>query len=269
MRIRVNVFFFLSSILFFSVNIISIQGQGIAINPTGTPPDASAILDVQSVNQGFLPPKMTTTQRNAIVAPAEGLIIWNTTTECPNYFKGGQWHEWCASRSLVAGNGITIQNDTVQLNIPQLSGSIGYSYAVLNSNTTDLYPSGMEFQADALSTYHVKVFGSSVNQFQYSNSSFALEGPSGTSVNGTIRLSNCTSCNEFVLLQISNGAFHPFPSSVSASNGAGLDLPFSGEWIVRTGPVPGLVRLMYARYISSGGGTGRLNAGTVIQWKKL
>ena len=41
--------------------------------------DASAQLDVQSTTKGFLPPRMTTTQRNAIVSPANGLTIYNTT----------------------------------------------------------------------------------------------------------------------------------------------------------------------------------------------
>jgi hypothetical protein len=43
-------------------------------------PNASAILDVASTTQGFLPPRMTTTQRDAISSPAAGLVIYNTTT---------------------------------------------------------------------------------------------------------------------------------------------------------------------------------------------
>ena len=43
-------------------------------------PAASAKLDVSSTTQGFLPPRMTTTQRDAIVSPATGLVIFNTTT---------------------------------------------------------------------------------------------------------------------------------------------------------------------------------------------
>jgi len=248
---------------------LTLQAQGISINDTGLPPDPSAALDIQSGNKGLLPPKMTTVQRDGIPSPAEGLIIWNITTGCPNYYSSGAWQEWCAAKNFAIGGGLTLQNDTVSVNLSQVGSAIAYSHVVLSSNTTSLYPAGMEFMADAQSAYLVRVVGSSVNQFQYSNSRFALEGPSGTSVNGTIRLTNCTSCNEFVLLQLQNGTFHPNPGSVSASNGAGLDLPFSGEWIVRTGTTPGLVRLMYSRHISSGGGTGHLNMGTVLLWKKL
>jgi uncharacterized protein (TIGR02145 family) len=39
---------------------------------------ASAVLEASSTSQGFLPPRMTRDQRNAIVTPAAGLIIWCT-----------------------------------------------------------------------------------------------------------------------------------------------------------------------------------------------
>jgi uncharacterized protein (TIGR02145 family) len=45
-------------------------------------PDPSAMLDVQSTSKGFLPPRMTSTERSAIQNPATGLIIFNTTLNC-------------------------------------------------------------------------------------------------------------------------------------------------------------------------------------------
>lgn len=44
-----------------------------------TPTEASAIMEVSSSVQGFLPPRMTTTQKNAISSPAAGLIVYDTT----------------------------------------------------------------------------------------------------------------------------------------------------------------------------------------------
>jgi hypothetical protein len=46
----------------------------------GTSASASAIVDITSTTKGFLPPRMTTTQRDAISSPAAGLVIYNTTT---------------------------------------------------------------------------------------------------------------------------------------------------------------------------------------------
>jgi hypothetical protein len=41
--------------------------------------NASAILEVESTTKGFLPPRMDTTQKNAISSPPAGLIIYDTT----------------------------------------------------------------------------------------------------------------------------------------------------------------------------------------------
>ena len=43
-------------------------------------PDASSVLDLTSTEAGFLLPRMTETQRNAITNAATGLIIYNTDT---------------------------------------------------------------------------------------------------------------------------------------------------------------------------------------------
>jgi hypothetical protein len=40
---------------------------------------ASALLDLVSTTRGFLPPRMTTTQKNAIASPAQGLMVFDTT----------------------------------------------------------------------------------------------------------------------------------------------------------------------------------------------
>ncbi|HXB12018.1 MAG TPA: hypothetical protein VNZ45_08545, partial [Bacteroidia bacterium] len=46
----------------------------------GGTPNISAKLDIQSTTSGFLPPRMTTTQRNAISSPAEGLEVYDLTS---------------------------------------------------------------------------------------------------------------------------------------------------------------------------------------------
>jgi hypothetical protein len=43
-------------------------------------PDVSAIVDIRSTEKGFLLPRMTTIQRNSISNPANGLLIYNTTS---------------------------------------------------------------------------------------------------------------------------------------------------------------------------------------------
>jgi len=69
------------------VHITSAGSVGIGT----TSPNASALLDVTSTTQGLLPPRMTTTQRNAISSPAAGLMIYNTTTNKLNFYNGSAW----------------------------------------------------------------------------------------------------------------------------------------------------------------------------------
>ena len=52
---------------------------------------ASAACQINSITQGFLPPRLTTTQRDAIATPAEGLTIYNTTTHTLNFWNGSAW----------------------------------------------------------------------------------------------------------------------------------------------------------------------------------
>ncbi len=64
----------------------------VAINADGSSADVSAALDVKSVEKGFLPPRMTKAQRNAILSPVPGLLIYQTN-ETPGYyyFTGIAW----------------------------------------------------------------------------------------------------------------------------------------------------------------------------------
>jgi len=57
----------------------SVNAQSVGINSTGDAPNSSAGLDVNFTNKGFLPPRLTSTQIGAIVSPADGLMVYNTT----------------------------------------------------------------------------------------------------------------------------------------------------------------------------------------------
>lgn len=53
--------------------------------------NASAILTLLSTTKGLLLPVMTTTQRDAISSPAEGLVIYNVTTHKLNVRVAAAW----------------------------------------------------------------------------------------------------------------------------------------------------------------------------------
>jgi hypothetical protein len=62
-----------------------------------TTPVATAKLEITSTTQGFLPPRMTTTQINAIASPAEGLIVYNTTLHELCFYDGTSWRKFSHS----------------------------------------------------------------------------------------------------------------------------------------------------------------------------
>lgn len=53
--------------------------------------DASALMLMASTTKGFRLPSMTTTQRDAISSPIEGLMVWNTTTKSVQVHDGTSW----------------------------------------------------------------------------------------------------------------------------------------------------------------------------------
>lgn len=54
-------------------------------------PDATAQVQIDSTTKGFLPPRMTTTQRDAITSPIKGLVIFNSTTNKLNVRGNTAW----------------------------------------------------------------------------------------------------------------------------------------------------------------------------------
>jgi uncharacterized protein (TIGR02145 family) len=105
---------------------------GAAINSSGNPPHPSAMLDVSSDQSGFLLPRLTTAQRDAIADPAEGLLIFNTTNKCFEFYAFGAWQAGnCASCPPVGApsEGVhAVTQNSVQWNWTAVSGAMGYRY---------------------------------------------------------------------------------------------------------------------------------------------
>jgi len=89
--------------------ILNVQRQSIGV----LTPDTSAALDIASTNQGFLPPRMTEVQRDAIYSPATSLIIW--CIDCDSngslqIFNGTNWkslQEKSSGITSTASHGLT------------------------------------------------------------------------------------------------------------------------------------------------------------------
>jgi hypothetical protein len=75
-----------------SAELIRILANGSFGVGTGASINASAKVQIDSTTSGFLPPRMTTTQKNAIGTPATGLIVYQTdSVEGLYVYSGASW----------------------------------------------------------------------------------------------------------------------------------------------------------------------------------
>jgi hypothetical protein len=108
----------------------------------GTTPDASALFDIASTTKGFLPPRMTNAQKNAIASPANGLIVHDTTNNGVAYYDGSTWGYLSGAKQNLTGSGGTLNIGFRNGNIVDLT---------LNASTT------LTFGSHAIGTFIIAV----------------------------------------------------------------------------------------------------------------
>lgn len=75
-------------------NIVLLPGSNAKVGIGTSLPENSALLDVNSSIKGFLPPRMTYSQRNAIANPADGLMVYQTDSSAGMYYYSrGFWNQ--------------------------------------------------------------------------------------------------------------------------------------------------------------------------------
>jgi hypothetical protein len=106
-------------------------------------PDASAAFEIQGTDRGFLLPRLTTDQRNAIASPAFGLMILNTSTFCLEINVGTPAiQEWSRLKcrigviSSIDCNGALI-NGNVGAGLPVSGASFSVPYSGGNGGVYD------------------------------------------------------------------------------------------------------------------------------------
>jgi hypothetical protein len=86
-------------------------------------PNASSILDVVSTTKGVLVPRMTKTERDAIVSPATGLLIYQTNNTPGFYYYSGS--VWTAISTKDANKTLSNLTSPTAINVGLLPGSTG------------------------------------------------------------------------------------------------------------------------------------------------
>lgn len=82
-----------ASVLLVSFIAANCFSQSVSINNDGAAASSAAILDVNSTTKGLLIPRMTAQQKDAILNPVEGLLVYQTDAEYGFYFYNGiRWY---------------------------------------------------------------------------------------------------------------------------------------------------------------------------------
>lgn len=150
----------------------------------GSSLDATAALQVDSTTKGILFPRMTTTERDAISTPPDGLTLYNTTTDKFTVRANGAWAELASGASytdeeaqdavgniLVDGTTIdfTYSDATPSITAEVASNSISNTY--LTSGTGGIYKGSGTIAAGAVAT----VTASSLFKVNYSTANPAIQ----------------------------------------------------------------------------------------------
>lgn len=112
-----------------------------SLNQNGNPPHPSAGLDVDFNDRGVLVPRMTQGQRDSIQSPATGLLIFNTSTNCFNFWSGSTWRQSCFDcdfqNPIVSNNSPVCEGDSLQLTASTVAGAT-YSWTGPNGFSSSL-----------------------------------------------------------------------------------------------------------------------------------
>lgn len=100
------------------------MGTNYSVDSSGNLTTAGSITST-STTSGFLLPKLTTTQRNAIASPATGLEIFNTTTNQIEFYNGSVW-------GAIATSGVTGSGSTST--IPKWTSGSAIGNSLLSDN---------------------------------------------------------------------------------------------------------------------------------------
>ncbi len=153
-----------------------LHAQGVAISTTNAAPHASAILDAMATNKGLLIPRMTQVQRNGIVAPANGLLVYVTDVSPGIYY---------FDQTLNSGLGKwvkIIQNNQPLTNADNTNINMGSSAS--NAEILRLNLSNGSSTADALHVNHEGP-GNAIRAENINSNGTAVSGASaGTGVYG-------------------------------------------------------------------------------------
>jgi uncharacterized protein (TIGR02145 family) len=236
---------------------LSVQAQ-VAVTTDGSPPDNSAMLDIKSTGKGFLIPRMTLTQIQALSSPADGLQVYCSTNGKVYIYVSltGKWREvsygigWV--NPFLCGN-LVVKSHIAGIVAP-VNKTVTYSTLTNVPGATDLCWITQNLGADHQGIANDDASEESAGwywQFGYKQ---------GYKHDGSLRTPNSVWSTNYIELNDWEAASDP----CSLELGSGWRIPTFTEWEqVETGggwtnsndPWNSILRLHMAGYLNSTDGT--------------
>jgi hypothetical protein len=106
---------------------------------------ASAVLELAGTTKGFLTPRLTTAERNAISSPATGLLIYNTTLNIHQVYNGLGWVAAAGGATGGGTDAVFYENDqtvTTNYTIGANRNAMSAGPVTVNGGITVTVPAG-------------------------------------------------------------------------------------------------------------------------------
>lgn len=250
-----------------------------------TNPHDSSLLDVNSNDKGMLIPRVTTINRDAIVNPATGLLLFNSTTNSFNYFDT-VWRDFSQNHTSTNSNQTLSTTSITDIDIPDMvllptSGTHSVFFDSQISNTSS-EPADI-VNSDVLLTDFFTLYNQLVSYPTTNNTHLAAYGSgetivpgkytnsSATSIAGILNLDGQGDPNSIFIFHATGAINFGANTTIVLSNGAAAENIF---WLGEGAVGVGAYSIVYGNLISHGAAvavgascslTGRMitNAGAV------
>lgn len=202
---------YLALLLALSMPVLAWSQVGIGTSS----PDASAALELSATTKGFLPPRMTATQRTAIGTPATGLMVYQTDGTAGLYaYNGSAWiaqSDWYSNTGVPASSFALVVPASITS-----SATANYGIGANALNALTVGDGNVALGHDAAKSVTNALYNTAVGYSALS----ATTGSGNTALGRSTGTTNTSGSNNTFLGQSSNASVNNLTNATAIGNGA-------------------------------------------------
>ncbi|MCX6269577.1 MAG: hypothetical protein NTW16_19860 [Bacteroidetes bacterium] len=125
------------------ISAVSLHAQ-VGISTDSSIPDPSAMFEVKSTTKGMLIPRLTTSERTAILSPAPGLLVYDTNTQSFWFYKATGWTELVGGGCGTSSSFIHDANNDTKVQTEKYPNEDMVRFDLAGIERMVLYPNRLE-----------------------------------------------------------------------------------------------------------------------------